>query len=87
LGTDGEDTVMGQPGLAEALDQARKLKAPIIAAELDRLTRDISLLPELIAKGVSFFVAGLGGGDDALVLHSYVALSQKERCRDRRERA
>jgi DNA invertase Pin-like site-specific DNA recombinase len=41
-----------RPELAAALDQAKKLKAPIIVAKLDRLSRDVAYIAGLMKSRV-----------------------------------
>ena len=73
LGLDERD------GLRNALAKAKTLKCPVIVAKLDRLSRDVSFISGLMARGVPFIVAELGMDTDPFVLHLYAALSEKER--------
>lgn len=66
-------------GLRAALAKAKALKAPIIVAKLDRLSRDVAFISGLMAKGVPFVVAELGVDTDPFILHLFAALSEKER--------
>lgn len=66
-------------GLREALAKAKKLKCPVIVAKLDRLSRDVSFISGLMAKGIPFVVAELGVDTDPFILHLFAALSEKER--------
>lgn len=75
----GKLPVEGRPGLAAALETARKLKCPVIVSKLDRLSRDVAFISGLMARGVSFIVAELGVDADPFMLHLYAALSEKER--------
>ena len=75
----GKLPVEGRPGLAAALDKARKLKCQVIVSKLDRLSRDVALISGLMARGVPFIVADLGVDTDPYILHLYAALSEKER--------
>ena len=68
-----------RPGLARALEAARKLKCPVIVSKLDRLSRDVHFISGLMSRGVPFLVAELGADTDPFVLHLYAALSEKER--------
>ena len=61
------------------LAEARKKKAAIIVAKLDRLSRDVAFIAGLMAKGVPFVVAELGVDADPFMLHLYAALAEKER--------
>jgi DNA invertase Pin-like site-specific DNA recombinase len=68
-----------RPKLAAALEAARKHKAPIIVAKLDRLSRDVAFISGLMAQRVPFIVAELGPDVDPFMLHIYAALAEKER--------
>ena len=75
----GSDALDRRPELAKALSMARKLKAPVIVAKLDRLSRDVHFISGLMAQRVPFLVAELGADTDPFVLHLYAALAEKER--------
>jgi DNA invertase Pin-like site-specific DNA recombinase len=62
-----------------ALEQARKAKAPIIVAKLDRLSRDVHYISGLMKHRVPFIVTELGADTDPFLLHIYAALAEKER--------
>src|SRR4051812_20553294 len=59
----------GRPGLAAALDRARREKCPVIVSKLDRLSRDVAFISGLMSRGVPFIVAELGVDTDPFVLH------------------
>jgi DNA invertase Pin-like site-specific DNA recombinase len=65
--------------LNAALELARKRKAPIIVAKLDRLSRDVHYISGLMKHRVPFIVAELGIDTDPFMLHLYAALAEKER--------
>ena len=65
--------------LREALAQARKAKCPVLVAKLDRLSRDVAFIANLMAQKVPFVVTELGVDVDPFMLHIYAALAQKER--------
>jgi DNA invertase Pin-like site-specific DNA recombinase len=69
----------GRPELAAAIAAARKAKAPIIVAKLDRLSRDVHYISGLMKHRVPFIVAELGADTDPFLLHIYAALAEKER--------
>jgi DNA invertase Pin-like site-specific DNA recombinase len=73
------DTLARRPKLAAALKAARKLKAPVVVAKLDRLSRDVHFVSGLMAERVPFIVAELGPDTDPFMLHIYAALAEKER--------
>ena len=64
---------------AEALERARKERAPIIVAKLDRLNRDVHYISGLMKHRVPFIVTELGADTDPFLLHIYAALAEKER--------
>jgi DNA invertase Pin-like site-specific DNA recombinase len=75
----GSDALERRPQLAAALKTARKSKAPVLVAKLDRLSRDVHFISGLMAHRVEFIVCDLGRQPDPFVLHLYAALAQKER--------
>jgi DNA invertase Pin-like site-specific DNA recombinase len=75
----GADALERRPKLAEALKVARKAKAPVLVAKLDRLSRDVHFVSGLMAHRVEFIVCDLGRQSDPFVLHLYAALAEKER--------
>jgi DNA invertase Pin-like site-specific DNA recombinase len=70
---------IADPQLAAALKAARKHKAPIIVAKLDRLSRDVHFISGLMTHKTPFIVAELGADADPFMLHIYAALAEKER--------
>src|SRR5262245_24243310 len=56
----GTDALATRPQLAAALAKARKFKAPVVVAKLDRLSRDVAFIAGLMAHKVPFVVAELG---------------------------
>ena len=68
-----------RPQLNAAIERARKAKAPIICAKLDRLSRDVHYISGLMKHRVPFIVAELGADTDPFLLHLYAALAEKER--------
>ena len=75
----GLDALERRPKLAEALAQARKLKAPVIVAKLCRLSRDVAFISGLMAQRIPFIVTEFGADADPFMLHVYAALAEKER--------
>jgi DNA invertase Pin-like site-specific DNA recombinase len=75
----GVDALDRRPVLREALAQARKAKAAVVVAKLDRLSRDVAFIANLMAQRVPFIVSELGADADPFMLHIYAALAQKER--------
>ena len=75
----GADVLDRRPVLKTALDEARQIKAPVIVAKLDRLSRDVAFIAGLMAQKVPFIVADLEADTDPFLLHLYAALAEKER--------
>ena len=76
---EGSDALEKRPQLAAAMKLAKKHKAPVIVAKLDRLSRDVHFISGLMAHRTPFIVAELGADVDPFVLHLYAALAEKER--------
>ena len=75
----GADALDRRPVLAAALAKARKAKASVLVAKLDRLSRDVHFISGLMAQRVPFIVAETGADADPFMLHIYAALAEKER--------
>src|SRR3954451_15399154 len=75
----GADALDRRPELAAALAEAKRRKCPVLAAKLDRLSRDVAFIAGLMAQRVPFIVAELGPDADPFMLHIYAALAEKER--------
>jgi DNA invertase Pin-like site-specific DNA recombinase len=75
----GADALDRRPQLSAALKLAKKRKAPIVVAKLDRLSRDVHFISGLMTQRVPFIVAAFGRDVDPFMLHIYAALAQKER--------
>ncbi|MCW2286686.1 DNA invertase Pin-like site-specific DNA recombinase [Rhodoblastus acidophilus] len=75
----GSDALSRRPQLAAALAMARLHHAPILAAKLDRISRDVHFISGLMAHRVPFIIAELGADADPFMLHIYAALAEKER--------
>jgi DNA invertase Pin-like site-specific DNA recombinase len=75
----GADALDRRPKLREALAMARKAKASVVVAKLDRLSRNVLFIAGLMAHRVPFIVAELGADADPFMLHVYAALAEKER--------
>jgi DNA invertase Pin-like site-specific DNA recombinase len=63
---------------ATALQRAKKLKAPIVVAKLDRLSRDVAFIATLMTKKVEF-VAADDPTKSPFMLHIKAAVAQEER--------
>jgi len=75
----GFNALEKRPELREALRYARAMNCPVVVAKLDRLSRDVAFIADLMQKGVPFIVAELGPDVDPFTLHIYAALAEKER--------
>src|SRR5215207_205570 len=75
----GADALDRRPQLAAALATARSNKCPVLVSKLDRLSRDLAFIANLMAQRVRFIVAELGADADPFMLHLYAALAKKER--------
>ena len=75
----GADALSLRPELAAALTAARKAKAPVIVAKLDRLSRDVHFISGLMTHKVPFIVTELGMNTNAFELHLRAAFAEEER--------
>src|SRR3954447_26688086 len=75
----GADALAQRPKLREALALAKRERAHVVVAKLDRLSRDVAFISALMAKRVPFIVAELGRNIDPFMLHIYAAVAEKER--------
>ena len=69
-----------RPQLAEALALAKKTKATLVIAKLDRLSRSVSFIANLMDSGVNFVAADMPHAD-RFMLHVYAAMAEEERRR------
>ena len=58
---------------------AKKNKAPVIVAKLDRLSRDVHFISRPDGAQTPFIVTELGADIDPFMLHIYAAVAEKER--------
>jgi DNA invertase Pin-like site-specific DNA recombinase len=75
----GHDALEKRPKLAAALSHAKKEGASLVVAKLDRLSRNVAFISNLMESKVPFIVSQLGKDADSFMLHLYAALSEKER--------
>jgi len=75
----GADAIDRRPRLAAALSAAKAARCSVVVAKLDRLSRDVAFVADLMAQKVPFMVAELGRDADPFMLHLYAALAEKER--------
>ena len=76
---EGPDALDKRPQLAAAMKLAKKHKAPVIVAKLDRLSRDVHFISGLMTHRTPFIVTELGADVDPFMLHIYAAVAEKER--------
>lgn len=76
----GSDALDRRPQLAAAMADAKRAKATVVVAKLDRLSRDVAFISDLVARRVvPFTTVELGLDADPFMLHIYAALAEKER--------
>lgn len=75
----GADALERRPQLRQALIAARRIRAPVLVAKLDRLSRSVAFISKLMEERVPFIVTELGSTVDPFMLHVYAALAEKER--------
>ena len=68
-----------RPALLKALAHAKRLRCPIIVAKLDRLSRDVAFISDLMKRRVPFICTDLGMDADPFMLHLFASLAEKER--------
>ena len=74
----GADAIDRRPQLKAALTAAKRARAPIIVAKLDRLSRDVAFIAGLMAAQVPFTCCDIPHADPFL-LHIYAAVAEQER--------
>ncbi len=67
-----------RPELAKALDLARRKKATLVIAKLDRLARNVAFIANLMEAGVDFVACDLPDAN-RLTLHIMAAMAEHER--------
>lgn len=73
----GANALAKRPQLLAALTQAKRSKARLVLAKLDRLARNVHFISGLMETGVDFAVADMPNAD-RFQLHLYAALAEKE---------
>lgn len=66
-----------RPELAKALSYAKRTKATLVIAKLDRLGRNLNFISGLMETGV-LFVAADSPNDDRFILHVKAAMAEEE---------
>nr|WP_315457611.1 recombinase family protein [uncultured Sphingorhabdus sp.] len=73
----GANALSKRPELLAALTEAKKQKAKLVLAKLDRLARNVHFVSGLMETGVDFAVADMPHAD-RFQLHLFAALAEKE---------
>lgn len=73
----GANALSKRPELLAALNEAKKIKAKLVLAKLDRLARNVHFVSGLMETGVDFAVADMPHAD-RFQLHLFAALAEKE---------
>ena len=73
----GSNALAKRPQLLAALTEAKRSKARLVLAKLDRLARNVHFVSGLMETGVDFAVADMPHAD-RFQLHLYAALAEKE---------
>jgi DNA invertase Pin-like site-specific DNA recombinase len=71
----GADALTARPVLAAA----KRAKGAVVVAKLDRLSRDVAFIANLMTQWVPFVSVELGADADPFMLHLYAVLAEKER--------
>src|SRR6476659_6044592 len=74
----GADALDRRSELKAALKAAKKAKASVAVAKLDRLSRDVAFISGLMSQKVPFIVVSLGRDVPSFMLHIYAALADAE---------
>ena len=69
-----------RPKLDEAIDTAKKHDAVLVVAKLDRLSRNVSFISELMREDVKFVCCDMPQAND-LTIHIFAAIAEHERKR------
>ena len=70
-------TLPKRPQLQEAIAEAKKRKATLVIARLDRLARSVAFIANLMETGVDFRAADMPNADN-FMLHVYAAMAEEE---------
>lgn len=74
----GSNALARRPVLAEALAFAKKHKATVVIAKLDRLARNVAFIAQLMEAGVDFVAADMPSAN-RLTIHILAAVAEHER--------
>ena len=73
----GSDALAKRPQLKAALNLAKKHRASVCVAKLDRLSRDVAFIANLMVQRVPFIVCALGRNVDPLAEQERKMISQR----------
>lgn len=73
----GSKALAKRPQLLAALSEAKRHKAKLVMAKLDRLARNVHFISGLMETGVDFAIADMPNAD-RFQLHLFAALAEKE---------
>lgn len=69
----------GRPLLGQAFDIARRIKACVLVSKLDRLSREVKLIADLMDSKAEFYTAEDGLDCPPLMLHMKAVIAEHER--------
>lgn len=75
----GEDELDAKPCLQRAIDQARKARAYLLVSKLDRLSRRVDFISDLMRTRLEFATVEDGLEVEPFMLHLKAAFAEKER--------
>lgn len=76
----GSDALEKRPQLREAMRAAKKARATLLVAKLDRLSRNVHFISGVMEAGIDFAVADIPKADKTM-LHFYAMVAEWERDR------
>lgn len=75
--TQARATLAKRPQLQQAIKEAKRRKATLVIAKLDRLARNVAFISALMESGVEFRAADMPNADK-FMLHVYAAMAEEE---------
>jgi DNA invertase Pin-like site-specific DNA recombinase len=75
----GADALESSAAAQGCVEGRQKARCEVAVAKLDRLSRDVAFIANLMAQRVPFIVTALGRNVDPFTLHIYAALAEQER--------
>ena len=77
----GWDALDRRPKLAALIKEAKRQKAPVIVAKVDRLSRNVAFGSAILESPVKFIAVEAGANADKFNLHIRMVLAEEERKR------